>query len=122
MKPNYVNKLIKICLDIAELVDTKGDDDPEWFGGDFSKEIGLGYRALSGYLRSGAKAVIDIQRDYHTARERLNFAEREAEDCREYMEELFGDPEPQSINEEDKKRIKDFVASIMKEWDEQDED
>lgn len=38
-------------------------------------------------------------------------------EMRDYLEDVFGDPEPYTINDKDKERIKMFVKGIMKEWD-----
>lgn len=114
MKRNYINELLRICLNIADLVDEKGEENDFTFADD----LGLGFRALSGYLRSGVKAVIDLQASYHSANEGRILAEIGEKDLQKFVEEVFGDPEPQMINDKDKARIKEFVQGIMKEWDE----
>ena len=66
MKAYNINKFLKVCLDIAEWVDDKSDADKNWLGGEICRDIGLGCRALSGYLRSGVKSVMELQEKYLT--------------------------------------------------------
>lgn len=63
-KTKEITNLIKICLDIANIADRKGEE-----GNAYLEDLGLGYRALSISLRQGAKAVIDLQDDYSKALE-----------------------------------------------------
>ncbi len=119
MTRNDVNRLVKVCLDIAEYIDKKTDQDKQYFGGEMCEEIGLGCRALTAYLRKGAVAVIDLQRDYHWAMERKNASEMSEKICRDFLEDVFGDKEIDTINDSDKERIKEFVRGIMKEWEDE---
>lgn len=118
MKRNDINRLLKVCLDIAEWVDDKSDTDKNWYGGELCDDIGLGCRALSGYLRSGIRAVMELQEKYHRANERRNLAEISEKEMRDFLQDVFGDEEPHTINDKDKARIRDFVQNLMKEWDE----
>lgn len=120
MKAYNINRFLKVCLDIAEWVDDKSDADKNWFGGDMCHDIGLGCRALSGYLRSGVKSVMELQEKYHHANELRNFAESCKESMEEFLRDVFGDAEIYSINDKDKERIKEFVKGIMAEWDDRD--
>lgn len=113
MKRNRVNKLIEICLNIADLVDEQGENNDFTF----ADSLGLGYRALSGYLRSGVKDIIELQASYRSANERAILAEIGEKDIQGFVEEVFGDPEPQTINDKDKARIKEFVQRLMEEGD-----
>jgi hypothetical protein len=62
---------LSICLELADLVDKSGESGQEVY----NKELGIGYRVLSGYLRNGVKEVIDLQAKYHSAIASKNLAE-----------------------------------------------
>ena len=118
MIQNKLNRFLQICLDIAEWVDNKGDADKVWYGNDMIKDIGLGYRALTGYLRTGVTEVISLQSKYHTAVEKYNLELVRREEQADFLQEVFADREPYTINDKDKERIRSFCESIFKEWDE----
>lgn len=108
---NNIYRFLSICLELADLVDENGESGKETY----NKELEIGYCVLSGYLRKGVKEVIDLQAKYHGAiasKNRAKIGEKEAQD---FLEDVFGDREADTINEEDKKRIKAFVKSIMDE-------
>lgn len=110
-KIDYLNKLADLSLRMANIIDRHGEN------GDFSfaDEVGLGYLALSGYLRAGVKAIADIQMDYSNARSKQKLAKQSEENTREFLADIFGDEEPESLSDEHKQKIKDFVAEISKE-------
>ena len=58
MTRNYINELVRLCLNLAELADTHGEEDSEL---DILRELGLGYRAFSGTLRRGVIEIINLQ-------------------------------------------------------------
>ena len=120
MGMNYLNNMLKICLNIADYYDNKGDKDKDFLDDELTKEIGLGYRALTSYLRKGVQEVISLQSNYHSARDQSNREKFLREGKEEFLLEVFGDEEPESINGKDKQRIKDFVQSIFKEWEQED--
>ena len=122
MTTNYINRLCQICLDIAEYYDSKGDEEKKFLRDDMIDSIGLGYRALTAYLRKGVQEVVTLQGNYHSAREKANYEKSIQESQREYLLDVFGDDEPYSINDRDKQRIKDFVQSIFKEWEEEEKE
>lgn len=111
-KTKEITNLIKICLDIANIADRKDEE-----GNAYLEDLGLGYRALSISLQQGAKAVIDLQDDYSKALEDRGYAETGEKEARDFLLEVFGDQEIDTINENDKQRIKDFVKDIMKSWE-----
>lgn len=108
-----INYLVKICLDIANIVDRHGEKDKPYLD-----ELGLGYRALSISLRRGVKAVIDLQDDYSKALEYQNHAEIREKSARDFLQEVFEDEYIDTINDEDKQKIKEFVQQLMKKWEE----
>lgn len=108
-----INYLVKICLDIANIVDRHGEKDKLYLD-----ELGLGYRALSISLRRGVKAVIDLQDDYSKALEYQNYAEIREKSARDFLQEVFEDEYIDTINDEDKQKIKEFVQQLMKKWEE----
>ena len=65
MTKSKLNRFVQICLDIAEYYDTIGEEADPVLEDKMLKELGLGYRAFTGYLRQGVKEVIDLQNDYH---------------------------------------------------------
>lgn len=108
-----INYLVKICLDLANIVDRHGEKDEPYL-----EELKLGYRALSISLRRGVKAVIDLQDDYSKALEYQNYAEIGEKAARDFLQEVFGDEEIDTINDEDKQKIKEFAQQLMKNWEE----
>ena len=118
---NYLNNMLKICLNIADYYDNKGDTDEDFLGDELTRELGLGYRALTNYLRKGVQEVISLQMNYHSACAQINIEKSIQESQKEYLLDVFGDEEPYSINDKDKQRIKEFVQSIFAEWDKEQE-
>ena len=108
-----INYLVKICLDLANIVDRHGEKDEPYL-----EELKLGYRAFSRSLRSGVKAVIDLQDDYSKALEYQSYAETGEKEARDFLQEVFGDEEIDAINEEDKQKIKEFTQQLMEKWEE----
>lgn len=122
MAINYINNFLKIALNIADYYDNKGNNGEDFLNDEMTKEIGLGYRALTSYLRKGVQEVITLQSNYHSACEQRNYEKSLREGKEEFLLEVFGDEEPESINNKDKQRIKEFVQSIFAEWDKENED
>lgn len=119
---NYLNNMLKICLNIADYYDNKGDTDEDFLDDGLTKELGLGYRALTSYLRKGVQEVITLQSNYHNVCAQRNYQKSIQESQKEYLLDVFGDEEPYSINDKDKQKIKEFVQSIFAEWDKEDKD
>ena len=108
-KTDYLCKLAELSLKIANIVDRHGENRD--FA--FADEIGLGYRALSQYLRQGVKAIIDIQEAYSNAKERTELAELSERDSRDFLKDIFGDEEVDSLNDEYKSKIRAFVSGLL---------
>ena len=117
MRNDYITRLVQICLDIANIADERGEAGKPYF-----EELGLGYRALSGIIRRGCKEIIDLQNDYHGAIEAKNLAKIGEQEAHDILEEMFGDREVYTINDNDKERIKAFVRSIQDEWERRERD
>jgi hypothetical protein len=98
------------CLDIAYLLDTNIEKDFYKIGC-----ITVGNRMLSRYLRSGVKAVIDLQEGYQNQKYKVVEAEKSEESARNFLGDIFGDKSIDYINDRDKQRIKDFVLGIYME-------
>ena len=112
MRYDHITRIIQVCLDIANLADEKGEQ------GEFIlPELGLGYRALSVILRRGCKDIIDLQGKYHAAIEEKNLAKIGEKTAYDFLEDIFGDREIDSINDKDRDRIKAFVKQIYDEWE-----
>ena len=108
-----INYLVKICLDLANIVDRHGEKDETYL-----EELKLVYRDLSISLRRGVKAFIDLQEDYSKALEYQNHAEIREKSARDFLQEVFEDEYIDTINGEDKQKIKEFVQQLMKKWEE----
>ena len=112
---HQINRLIEICLDIADYYDKKARDG---YKDDMTDSIGLGVRSLPSYLREGAKAIITMQTDYYRTEEmELHYKER-YEEQKEYMSDIFGEDEAENLYPEDKAKIKAFVKTLFDDIDE----
>jgi hypothetical protein len=114
MTRNYVNELVRLCLDLAELADTHGEQDNEL---DFLRELGLGFRAFSRTLRRGVLDIVNLQDRYHREAEKARLCQIGETEAKDFVEEVFGDRDVYMINEKDKQRIREFVRSIEAEWE-----
>lgn len=108
-----LNRFLQLCLDIAERYDNKGDENHNWFGDDLTKDLGLGYRAMTGYLRNGVAEVIKLQGEIHSTRERIYFSKLDTDNMRSFLIDIFGDEEPESLNDEIKVKIRKAVHEIL---------
>lgn len=113
MKRDYLIKLAELSLQIANIID-RNDENGNCI---LAVELGYGYLALSGYLRSGAKAIADIQMDYSDAINAKQMAELSESQMREFLTDIFGDEESETLDDEYKQKIKDFVIELLKEFD-----
>ena len=105
-----LNSLASLVLNIANHVDEKGLD-----GERFCEELGMGYRVISGRLRRGVMAISQIQECNSTYREKEQYERSSAEEAVKFLEEIFGDRDIDSMNENDKVRLKEFVKNIYEE-------
>lgn len=113
-----MNKMLELCLNIANLIDDWGHEEKP-AARLITDELGLGYRALSTSLREGVKAVIDLQARYRGAIETADLAKFGEKCARDFLEDVFGDRDIDSINDSDKERFRELYKKIRKEWDEQ---
>ena len=111
MKKDSLNKMLGIVLRIADIVDRHGEKGEECY---ILDELGYGYLALSGYLRDGVKSAIDIQDKYSSLKNRLNYTEESEKDARNFLEDIFGDREPDILNDEHKEKIREFISNLFK--------
>lgn len=109
-----VNRLIELALNIANYVDKEGEQN---LWQPLCDYLHIGFGCISDYLRSGAKACIDLQGDYLRGRWQKKLAEDSEKEARDFLEECFGDREPECINDKDKARILEFCNKIYKEWE-----
>lgn len=116
MSGDYTNKLIEICLNIADYYDEKLKEDG-FLDDEMTKFLGLGFRALTTYLRSGARDFIKLKSEYYRECERAKFARASEKEIREYVTNLFGDSEPETLSDEYQQRIKNCVQEILDEID-----
>lgn len=105
-----INRVIKIMLDLADLADEKQESP-------FDKELGLGYRALSGYLRQGVKAIIDLKTSRYNFIESYENSKENLKDNEDLLIDIFGtkDITDYQLTDEEKARIKAVVNEIIKE-------
>ena len=113
-----MNKMLGLCLNIAELIDEWGHEENQALRL-ITDELGLGYRALSTSLREGVKEAVDLQARYRGAIETADLAKCGEECARDFLEDVFGDRDIDSINHSDKERFRELYKKIQKEWDEQ---
>ena len=116
MKRDDLARLAEISLRIASITDRKGETGER----SYLDELGLGYLALSSYLRAGVKAIADIQNDLANARSDAHLARVSEQSMRDFLTDIFGDEEPETLNEEYKKQIREFVQGILKDIDDGD--
>lgn len=101
---------ISICLQLADMADEKQESP-------FDNCLHMGYRAFSGYIRGGVKEIIDLQNDFYGMAFKAEFAQRDADDARDFLQQCFGDREIDSINEGDRDRILFLCNKIRQEWE-----
>ncbi len=95
MTKSSIYRLISIIIELADKID---DNFEFWeFTVNQTLEIGLGCRALSSYLRRGAKDIITLQEDYQRAKEKEIYSRADAESCRKLLEDIFGDTDADEI-------------------------
>ena len=99
-------RFVSVCLQLADMADEKQES-----------PLNMGYRVFSGYMRGGAKEIIDLQNDYYGMVFKAECAQRDADDARNFLQECFGDREIDSINEDDRKRILFLCDKIRREWE-----
>ena len=109
---NGINNLIKIMLDLADISDEKQETP-------FDREIGLGYRAFTGYVRKGAEAIIRLKSEYYSARESKEYAKMCLKDNEEMLEKIFGRTDLDVYTDEEIARFRALADEIQKEIDEE---
>ncbi len=110
MRVDSVNKVIEILLNLANIADEKKETP-------FDKEMGLGYRAFTGYIREGVQGIIKLQSDYYTACEMRDRAKEDLENNEELLKRIFGTTEVTEYNDKEIEKIKAVVAEIEKSWE-----
>ena len=106
MAKSKLNRFVQICLDIAEYYDTMGEEADSVLEDKMLKELGLGYRALTGYLRNGVKEVIELEDNKHTLKEYNNSMKFDVEAVRK-IEELL---DPDIDSKEAIQKIRDILS------------
>lgn len=108
-----LNRFIQILLDIADYYDNKLECEPDFRGDDMLNSIGLGYRALTRYLRFGIKEVLNFKSLYYDVRERESYYEFCCKSKEAFMQDIFGEEDAESLYPEEKAKIKAFVKSLF---------
>lgn len=114
MAKSNIYRLISIITELADKIDENPDF---WnFTVDPTLGIGLGCRALSGYLRDGAKEIITLQGDYQHAKEMADYNKADAEGCHQLLKDIFGDTEADEIIiDEWKSRFRELYKQLYAE-------
>lgn len=116
-----INRFLQICLDIAEWYDKKGEEDNGWQGDEMTGGIGLGYKAMTSYLRNGVQEVVKLQDKYHTTKERQRWAEASIKSKAEFLMELFGEEDPEEFSDKVKSRFRKAAREAIdeqeREWE-----
>lgn len=107
---NDVNRLIKIMLDLADVADARQETP-------FDKEMGLGYRAFTSYVRKGVQEIIDLKRDYFSACESREYAKMELKENEKILEQIFGRTDIEVYTDDELARFKALADEIQKEID-----
>ena len=107
---NRIVKLIEIMLNLADIADEKQETP-------FDREMGLGYRAFTGYIREGIKQIIDLRRDYFSAKDCEEYAKMELKSNEEVLEKIFGRTDLDVYNDDELARFKTLADEIQKEID-----
>ncbi|MDO4648211.1 MAG: hypothetical protein Q4B26_06125 [Eubacteriales bacterium] len=102
MKNTAIVKLININLQLASIV-----DDPDSFlSKSISKELGMGYRVISPYIRQGVKGILDLQEELAVVKGQLSFMKAAMEEQKERFCDLFGETKIEELSENEKNRIR----------------
>lgn len=107
---NNIVQLIGIMLNLADIADEKQETP-------FESEMGLGYRALTAYIREGVKDIINLKRDYFTACEKEKYAKMDLKSNEEILEKIFGRTDLEIYNDNEIARFKALADEIKKEID-----
>lgn len=107
MKINKVNELIKICLRSASVV-----DEYELIN-QYCKDMGLGIRSYSGYVREGVKAVIDLQAENMRLKDKVERLEDNIEDMESFLEDVIDVEDIHFLKPEDKAKIKAYTNQML---------
>ena len=95
MAASHIYRLISIITELADKI----DENPEFWNFTVNKtlDLSLGSRALSGYLRKGAKEIITLQEDYQYEKEKAYYDKVNAENCQNVLKDIFGDSDADEI-------------------------
>lgn len=77
----------------------------------------MGSRAMSNYLRQGVKGVIDLQAECYRQQEMARYARMGQESAEDFLDDIFGDSEIDSVNDEMKAKLKAYVKQLEGEWE-----
>lgn len=86
------------------------------------EQFGLGYMAVTHYLREGMKAVIEMQGELESTRANYEFAKMAREDAYKLLERVFGERDADTYTDKYVDAIKELVARLDKEAEESEED
>lgn len=107
-----LNRLAEICLNLASITDRKAELGDQYR---YLDDLGMGYRAFGSYLRSGVKAIADIQEMYACAKETTTIIKAGNEETKKFLNNILGDRNIYEVSNEEKKKIKAFIQELEEE-------
>lgn len=108
IRKTSTNRLVDICMRIADETERNAHEKEQIY----VQEYGMGYRCITDGLRNGIKAVLDMQLEINNLKDNLKFARMGEKNARDFLLEIFGDAEVDTLNDEYKAKIKEFVQSL----------
>lgn len=107
---NSIARLIEILMNLADISDEKQETP-------FDREMGLGYRAFTAYIRKGIKDIIDLKSDYYSACESKEYAKSDLKHNEEIIKKIWGRTDLDVYTDEEIARFKTLADEIQKEID-----
>lgn len=110
---NKLTNLIRVCHDLAEVIEEKHNK-----YADLARDVGMGYKVLTNYLREGIIEVMALEGRYWREKEQRALARGELKDNIDFIAELFGEIPVELLaemtNEEEKAKLKAVASEIVK--------
>lgn len=107
-----LNNFLKICLDSADLAE---NSDP--LNNVFLNELRLGIHAYAGYMREGAKGIIDLLNE----RMRLKSKVEYLESIVKTYEQIANDDDLEYLDNDELGKIKNYIDCLVKEKEARDD-
>lgn len=109
---NRLTNLIRVCHDLAEVIEEKHNK-----YADLANDVGMGYKVLTNYLRQGLIEVVALESRYWREKEQRALARMELKDNIDFIAELFGEIPVELLaemtNEEEKAKLQKVANEIV---------